>query len=124
MPSSGLLGAIGSSNNTSSNNLHTHSAATQVPVRRDEGIISGLREAGDIYLILFRVLLMGREEWEDEENRGGGADDAQSESNNGSVTSGSFSSAVDRDREREKEREREAAEEGADEERVAEVTLF
>ncbi len=66
---------------------------------------------------------MGREEWEDEENRSGGADDLQSESNNGSVTSGSFSSAVDRDREREreKEREREAAEEGVDEEEVGEV---
>jgi hypothetical protein len=33
----------------------TGSAGLNVLVKRDEGIISGLREAGDIYLILFKV---------------------------------------------------------------------
>lgn len=56
MPSSGLLGAVGSSANTSSNNLQgAASTAGAGAVRRDEGIISGLSEAGDIYLILFKV---------------------------------------------------------------------
>jgi hypothetical protein len=33
------------------------SAGLNVLVKRDEGIISGLREAGDIYLILFKVMV-------------------------------------------------------------------
>jgi len=58
MPSSGLLGAVGSSANTSSNNLQGAAGTAGAgawAVRRDEGIISGLSEAGDIYLILFKV---------------------------------------------------------------------
>lgn len=55
MPSSGLLGAVGSSTNTSSNNLQGAAGTGAAAVRRDEGIISGLSEAGDIYLILFKV---------------------------------------------------------------------
>lgn len=42
-------------NNTSSGNMTTGSFSAPALIRRDDGIVSGLRDSGDIYLILFKV---------------------------------------------------------------------
>lgn len=53
--SAGMMGSTGSTGNNTSNNNISGSFSAPALIRRDDGIVSGLREAGDIYLILFKV---------------------------------------------------------------------
>lgn len=50
----GSSGNANNSNNASNSNI-TGSFSAPALIRRDDGIVSGLREGGDIYLILFKV---------------------------------------------------------------------